>query len=440
MRTANVGSDARRFVLFVVGTALVAFAVRAVYVFAVAPQNLAPDALWYFFVSATVEHGPGYVDPGSFFQMGLSVPTATFPPGWPLLLAAARVVGIDSQHGLQLIGAAVGSVTVILTGLVGRRVGGDRVGIVAAGIVAASPLLIAADGSLMSEPLYVALVTGSVLLAYSTLSAPTWPRFVGLAALAGAATLTRSDGILVAGAIVAVTLWRARLDRGRLLKFAAVSAATFLVVLAPWTIRNVLNFDDIVPLSTNSGSLVEGANCPSTYSGRLLGAWDYNCLTTVKQLGGGPCRRGDFAPKGWSLRTRQRGSLASGWFCYAFSGRGECGTRWLKQTSKPWRPATVTGSSRAGSTVSCRIAAGVFGLVLLVRRRTTVAPLVTVIIAVTVSALLSWGNQRFRLGAEPAVAVLAAVAAVRALELLSPEHRTGKRSSVGSTDHREQTT
>ena len=440
MRTPNVGSDARRFVLIVAGLALVGFLLRAVYVFAVAPSNLGPDALWYFFVSATVAHGDGYVDPGSFFHhMGSSVPTATFPPGWTLVLAAARFVGINSQQGLRLIGAALGSVTVVLTGFVGRRVAGNRVGIVAAAIVAASPLLIAGDGSLMSEPLYVALVTGSVLLAYSTLAAPTWPRFVGLAVLAGAATLTRSEGILVVGAIVVVTLWRAPLDRGHVLKFCAISAATFLVVLAPWTIRNVLNFDEVVPLSTNSGSLVEGANCPSTYSGRLLGAWDYRCLTTVKQLGADP------AVAATSLRRGGR---------YALDNVARwplVGAARVLRTWGAWDPvaqadleAVETRNSHwqlAGwfyGVVS--IAAGVVGLVVLVRRRTTVALLVTVIIAVTVSALLSWGNQRFRLAAEPAVAVLAAVAAVHASELLSAKRRTENRSSVGSAPHRERAT
>ena len=51
------------------------------------------------------------------------------------------------------------------------------------------------------------------------------------------------------------------------------------------------------------------------------------------------------------------------------------------------------------------------GTVLLVRRRAELAPMVAVVVAVIVTAALSYGNQRFRLSAEPVVAVAAATAA-----------------------------
>ena len=48
------------------------------------------------------------------------------------------------------------------------------------------------------------------------------------------------------------------------------------------------------------------------------------------------------------------------------------------------------------------------GTVLLVRRRAVLAPLGAVVAVVVVTAALSYGNQRFRLAGEPAVAVAAA--------------------------------
>jgi len=57
------------------------------------------------------------------------------------------------------------------------------------------------------------------------------------------------------------------------------------------------------------------------------------------------------------------------------------------------------------------LAIAVPGTVILVRRRSTIAPLVAVVVAVIVTAALSYGSQRFRLAAEPAVAVAAAAAA-----------------------------
>jgi hypothetical protein len=51
--------------------------------------------------------------------------------------------------------------------VLGRRIAGAKVGLGAAALVAASPFLVAADGSLMAEALFVLLITAAVLLAYA---------------------------------------------------------------------------------------------------------------------------------------------------------------------------------------------------------------------------------------------------------------------------------
>ena len=52
------------------------------------------------------------------------------------------------------------------------------------------------------------------------------------------------------------------------------------------------------------------------------------------------------------------------------------------------------------------------GAVLLVRRRAPVWPLAAAVLSVLVSTLVTYGNQRFRIGAEPAILVAAAGAIV----------------------------
>jgi hypothetical protein len=56
------------------------------------------------------------------------------------------------------------------------------------------------------------------------------------------------------------------------------------------------------------------------------------------------------------------------------------------------------------------------GLVVLIRRRATVWPLVAAVITVVVSTVLTYGTQRFRITAEPAILVLAAAALVAIAE------------------------
>jgi hypothetical protein len=52
------------------------------------------------------------------------------------------------------------------------------------------------------------------------------------------------------------------------------------------------------------------------------------------------------------------------------------------------------------------------GLVLLLRARALVWPLVAPFVAVAIGTVLTYGNQRFRIGAEPPLVILAAVAFV----------------------------
>ena len=52
----------------------------------------------------------------------------------------------------------------------------------------------------------------------------------------------------------------------------------------------------------------------------------------------------------------------------------------------------------------------VTGTVLLARRRVPIWPLVSTAVAVSITTVLTYGNQRFRLTAEPAIVLAAAIA------------------------------
>ncbi len=86
--------------------------------------------------------------------------------------------------------------------------------------------------------------------------APRSSRAALIGGLIGLAGLTRGEGILL-GIILAMP-WMLRHrqlslpDRWRHL---AVAGATCLLVLAPWTIRNVRTFEEFVPLSTNGNEV-----------------------------------------------------------------------------------------------------------------------------------------------------------------------------------------
>ena len=92
--------------------------------------------------------------------------------------------------------ALLGTLLVALIGLLGRRLGGDRVGIVAAVIAAVYPNLWINDGLIMSETITCIVVVGALLLAYSVRDRPRLATALGLGALSGLAALARAELLL----------------------------------------------------------------------------------------------------------------------------------------------------------------------------------------------------------------------------------------------------
>ena len=126
-----------RFEFVLVAIAVSGLVARVAHVFPIGRRlTLGSDAIWYALQAGPVASGQGSIDPAAFYRLGKQIPTANFPPLWSMALAVANRAGIHTQAGYQLVGAVFGSITVTLTGLLGRRVAGPRIGIVAALIVA----------------------------------------------------------------------------------------------------------------------------------------------------------------------------------------------------------------------------------------------------------------------------------------------------------------
>jgi 4-amino-4-deoxy-L-arabinose transferase-like glycosyltransferase len=398
-------SWAARLLLVVAG----GLAARVAYVLLVMPDvELGFDAIWYWFQSSTIADGAGYLDVETYFQSGRAVATAGFPPLWPALLAVVDKVGIDGDRAFELTGAVLGAGTVALTGLVGRRVGGSRIGLLAAALVAVCPALIAADGSLMSESLYVPLVTLAVLVAYEADRRPVLAWAAALGGVLGLAALTRGDALLLAPVLIGVVGWRTRAAWTRRLVFAGIACVALMVVVTPWTIRSSRALGEVVLVSSNSGSLLEGANCRSAYEGEMIGLWDPACLHFTRRPG--------LTEAEYSSRARSRA------ITYAREHLGDLPEVLVMRALRLaglYEPVTQARSEAIESrNADWQVVAWAYWIVLLPfaaagavwlrRRGDDVGPLLAVIAGVLLIGVLSWGNQRFRLAAEPAVLVLAA--------------------------------
>jgi 4-amino-4-deoxy-L-arabinose transferase-like glycosyltransferase len=223
-------------------------------------------------VAGAVSSGHGYA---LLSLTGPAVPTAHKPPLYPLLVALLSTLGLKGRLEHQLASVVLGTGTVVVAALLARRLAGPRAGVLAAALAAVYPIFLITDASLRSETLFALLVGLVLLAAFRAAERPTATRFGLLGALVGLTALTRSEGLVLLVLPALAVAWRTgRRRRGRL---AAATTVACVVVLAPWLIRCWIVFDRPVLISTNSGDLVAGANCPPAYEGPLIGTWQPRC-------------------------------------------------------------------------------------------------------------------------------------------------------------------
>lgn len=422
----------------IAAAAIVGFAVRVAYVVCVDPEiRLFTDGGWYHRVANLLADGRGFAHP---FVGDGRLPTADFPPVLPLLLALPSWLGLDSVRAHQLVLCGVGTGTVVVVGLLGRRLGGPSVGVVAAFLAALHPGLWQLDGSVMAETPYVLLVALALLAVFALLDAPSLSRWTAVGALCGLAVLTRSDGavlapLLMGGAGIALLRRGGRSAARAVLAGGAIATATALAVVAPWAVRNLVVMDAAVLGGNNGGGALAGANCRPAYEGPGLGLWHLGCVVEASDRD--PVRLRD--------ETARSAYLRGEGIQYARAHAREvprvAGIRLLRlwglyPTAVQLRYEASESRSFETVVVAHRLhlaaaALALAGVVLARRRRVVAWPLLVGALAVSISAVATYGNQRFRAAFEPSMAVLAAVALVAAVERL-----TSFRTSTGRTGRR----
>ena len=394
--------------------ALAGFVLRVIYA-AAALRDEGPmaDGLYYAAQAEVIADGRWFDHP---FQPG--TPAADHPPLNALVLSMpARLFGGDFM-AMRITLCLVGATTIVLVGLLARRFAqrarslpADRVGLIAAGLTAVYANIWMNDAIMMAESVTGACVAAALVGTYVLLDRPAWPAAVVLGGVIGLGALARAEltllGPLVAVPAIVLTTqsWRARLAR------TAACAAAALLVIAPWAAYNLTRFDRPTLLSTGEGHVTAGANCPSTYHGRAIGYWSFECAFAEpdapvdvdqselsawygdhgaeyrrEHLGRLPVVMGARVARLWSVGWV--GQMAS---VNEFEGR----PRW----------ASLLGVVSFWALVPFAVAGAVMA-----RRRGLVAwPLLTLPILVTGLAAWYYGSVRFRLPAEITIVVLAAL-------------------------------
>jgi 4-amino-4-deoxy-L-arabinose transferase-like glycosyltransferase len=272
----------------VTAAAALGLVLRAAYLYGPARHVHGIGDWWFYhWQPGLIVNGHGFTDPWQLLATHQYRPSAAHPPLYSILLSGLYLLGGHGTLIQRSVGLVLGTVTLVLVALLGRRVGGDRLGVVAALLYAVYPVMIAVDGDLMSEVLYGPLIAGMLLAAFALYDRPTVRRAIVLGAVIGLAALTRTEALLFLPFLLVPVAWRAGAGghgaraHGAGAHRAALASAGILacvVVIAPWLIRNEVAFGRFVLISTNNQTVIAGANCAQTYHGVNMGGWDITCI------------------------------------------------------------------------------------------------------------------------------------------------------------------
>jgi 4-amino-4-deoxy-L-arabinose transferase-like glycosyltransferase len=258
---------------------LLALIVRAAVVVADTGYRPEHDAFDYDRHARSIASGEGYPQSGFVVDGG---PSALRPPVYPYLLGAVYAVTGDSVDAGRFANVALGGLSVLLLFLIGRRIWGRRVGLVAAALAAVFPPLVLLSRDLLSESLFIAMELAAVLCILEfrrSGEGVRWPAAAGI--LCGVGALTRNPGIALAIPI-AYGAWMLRpAFRPRSLLPPAVVAACTILVILPWTVRNAVDFGRFVPLTSSLGFALAGTyNQESLDDDLHPGSWRTPVVTT----------------------------------------------------------------------------------------------------------------------------------------------------------------
>jgi 4-amino-4-deoxy-L-arabinose transferase-like glycosyltransferase len=228
------------------------------------------DAAAYATIAANLDRGEG-------FTLGTEAtqPASNYSPGIPLLTAGVyKIAGGAHERSARLLLALLGTLAVLFTYLIGRRLSGPPAGLIGAAAIAIYPALLEYQGMPMGEPLAAALLAGAVLAVLWAAGSTARSRWLLPGALFGCLALVRPEYLGVAILVSLVVLLRnGRREWSRTWVQALLLLAGVAMIVAPWTVRNAIALDRFVPVSTGGGQvLFAGTYLPSDGDPEKVGA------------------------------------------------------------------------------------------------------------------------------------------------------------------------
>lgn len=392
--------------------------------FALDPQRpQEPDSIGYARIAKNLYLNDSFVEGGR--RTHLQEPS-NYSPGLPLLVAALyKLTGGVHLELARIVLALIGTLAVLFAFLIGNRLAGPWAGLIAALVVAGYPALLQYQGMLMTEPLAVTLLAGSLLAFLRAGGDERGPWAWALPGLLlGLMALVRPEYLAFGAGLAIVAGFRVGWLDGAWrpgLAAAAVMLVAFVAPIVPWTIRNENALHRFVPVSTGGGkALFVGTYLPADGDGPRLREQlmaDHPALR--RELAHAPldtrldtllavlaARAHPGVPTDTALARMGRDTLDRD----ASDRSSDFGAMLARKAYRAWRegPRKVMKSSGWKAAQKVLVALSLLGLILLaVRRRWEAVPIALLLLGVTATSALLIASPRRVLVILPAIGALA---------------------------------
>ena len=399
------------------------------------------DSYYYWAAARLLLQGHGFISPFVWNHEGVQnslvthgqlhtiQATANWPPLFTLLMTVPHAFGLHTFFEARLYCCVLGVAAVLVVAFAAREIAGPRVGLVAAALCALNPNLWMNADLALSEVMTPALVAWVLWMVWRFWKNPCWKTATWLGLSLGVSMLGRDELALLCVLIVLplVAALRQFAFAKRVGMLAAIAAVT-LAVVGPWAIYNSSRFENLVFISSGLGVTLASANCDATWSGPTVGYWSMPCALSS-----------GFDPTAdESVQGAQEQAHALHYIGTHLSEYPKVEVLRVGRAFGVFRPAQQI---KFDSMIETRpyhwamaglgfyyglLALSLLGSWVMRRRRMLLFPLWMVGINAVASALLTFGNTRYRIPFEVPLGMMAAVALVWGFDRLR-----------GRTDHGE---
>lgn len=270
--------DSKRWWTWIGVWTVVGLAIRLATVFGRPHTTAKGDAYFYHNTALLLLRGHGFISPLAYLARHEVVQTASFPPLFVWVVAVPIAVGFKSFFAERIWCCILGAAAIAVGGMTGREIGGRRVGLIAAFLLAVYPNIWMSDELAMSETLSPLLVAAVLLFAYRFWKRPSIRSGIWLGVSVGVALLGRDElAPLVILLVVPLVLLARTLSWRQRAGVLGAALGMIVLVTGPWIGYNMSRFKDTSFISTGLGVTMASADCNGTFYGRFEGYWSALC-------------------------------------------------------------------------------------------------------------------------------------------------------------------